>query len=218
MGRIERVQSGRRSHRGRIADLARGVPVVGVAVAVAVFLGSLPAWASAPYQLSVPTFGDGRVTSSPPGIDCGSKCFVSFEEGTVVTLFATAGEKWYFAGWEGGGCTGTSSCTFAVNEDMRIGARFHLKPLQRIHLRASDTHVAPGDRIKVTARLERCADGQPVTLTGGGKSRTRIANSKCRARFWMRLAKTTRLRAKVPVSENYIGGFSDMKIRVSSSG
>jgi hypothetical protein len=53
--------------------------------------------------------GSGAVVSSgPAGIDCGSTC--SFDGGASVTLTAVPSSGSRFAGWSGGGCTGTGSC------------------------------------------------------------------------------------------------------------
>ncbi len=54
--------------------------------------------------------GVARITSSPPGIDCGVTCTGEFDYGTMVTLTAelTAGST--FQAWSGP-CTGTGDCT-----------------------------------------------------------------------------------------------------------
>lgn len=49
--------------------------------------------------------GIGTVTSSPDGILCGPACQARFEQGTQVTLTATAAGGSYFSGW-GGDCAG----------------------------------------------------------------------------------------------------------------
>ena len=50
--------------------------------------------------------GTGIVTSTPAGIDCGSTCSLTVNDGTAVTLTATADAGSIFAGWTGA-CTGT---------------------------------------------------------------------------------------------------------------
>jgi hypothetical protein len=45
--------------------------------------------------------GTGTVTSSPPGIDCGSTCSALFSKDTVVTLNAAADSGSTFDGWSG---------------------------------------------------------------------------------------------------------------------
>jgi hypothetical protein len=68
--------------------------------------------------------GDGRVTSRPAGIDCPSTCSTRVERGRTVQLRATALANATFAGWKGGGCSGTGVCTVDVTESTTVTARF----------------------------------------------------------------------------------------------
>lgn len=71
---------------------------------------------------------------SPPTtvIDCGPTCpeaSRTFAHGTTVTLTATPGTG-VFAGWSGGGCSGTNTtCTVTMNADLTVTARFLLPRL-----------------------------------------------------------------------------------------
>jgi hypothetical protein len=60
--------------------------------------------------------GEGRVTSSPPGIDCGAVCDASFKAGTWVRLRGEAAPGSTFEGWRGHACTTgrDGSCTVVV--------------------------------------------------------------------------------------------------------
>ena len=66
-------------------------------------------------QLSVSINGEGTVTSSPAGISCSSgTCNGAFTQGSSVTLSAASGSGNTFGGWNGGSCSGTSSCVIII--------------------------------------------------------------------------------------------------------
>ncbi|HVK78221.1 MAG TPA: DUF4215 domain-containing protein [Kofleriaceae bacterium] len=74
--------------------------------------------------------GSGTVTSSPSGINCGNNCTEDYNAGTMVTLTAVAASDARFAGWSGGGCTGTGTCTVTMNGATTITATFlDIQPL-----------------------------------------------------------------------------------------
>jgi uncharacterized delta-60 repeat protein len=68
--------------------------------------------------------GTGTVTSSPSGISCASSCASSFTYGTTVTLTASAAAGSSFAGWSGGGCSGTGTCMLTLDADKPVTATF----------------------------------------------------------------------------------------------
>ncbi len=61
--------------------------------------------------------------STSPGTACGAGCW-SYPPGTQVTLTATANSGWTFAGWSGGGCSGTGNCTVTVESGITVTANF----------------------------------------------------------------------------------------------
>jgi uncharacterized repeat protein (TIGR03803 family) len=67
--------------------------------------------------------GAGRVTSSPPGINCGTACSANFGSGTVVKLRATPASGSTFSGWSGA-CTGTRSCSVTMSAAKSVTATF----------------------------------------------------------------------------------------------
>src|SRR5262249_24178656 len=67
---------------------------------------------------------NGSVTSSPPGTNCGAPCSASFDNGTPVPLTATPATGSTFAGWRGGGCSGTGACTVTLTTNTTVFARF----------------------------------------------------------------------------------------------
>jgi len=71
--------------------------------------------------------GNGTVTSSPAGINCGSDCTEDFKVGTKVTLKAKADTNSTFTGWSGGGCSGTGTCVVIMNADIAVTAGFAVK-------------------------------------------------------------------------------------------
>ena len=77
--------------------------------------------------------GSGRVQSGTAGIDCpitagvpGSGCSAPFQALTMVTLAATATNGSAFAGWGGGGCSGTGPCTVTMDQALTVVATFTL--------------------------------------------------------------------------------------------
>jgi hypothetical protein len=67
--------------------------------------------------------GSGTVTSSPVGINCGTTCSATYNNGTSVTLTASKNTDSFFAGWSGV-CSGTGTCTVAMNADKTATATF----------------------------------------------------------------------------------------------
>ena len=88
-----------------------------------------------PIQLSVSVEGNGSgtVTSSPPGINCGSDCTEIYARGTGVTLTATPSGNASFAGWSGA-CTGTgTTCSLTMNGPRSVTATFTTKPVLTVN-------------------------------------------------------------------------------------
>ncbi len=78
------------------------------------------------YNLSVTKSGtgDGTVSSSPAGINCGSDCTQDFPSGTPVTLTAAADGASTFTGWSGA-CFGTGDCIVTMSAIRSVTAAFH---------------------------------------------------------------------------------------------
>jgi Divergent InlB B-repeat domain len=68
--------------------------------------------------------GSGTVASDVGGIDCGFGCSANFDDGTVVTLTATAALGSRFTGWSGAGCSGTGTCLVTMSAPRSVTAAF----------------------------------------------------------------------------------------------
>ena len=71
--------------------------------------------------------GNGTVSSSPSGINCGVTCEAEFEEGKKVTLTQVVDAGSEFKGWSGAGCTGTGTCEVTVNAAKEVTAQYALE-------------------------------------------------------------------------------------------
>lgn len=78
--------------------------------------------------------GSGRVTSLPDGIFCGTDCSEDYNSDTQVTLTAAPYSGSNFAGWSGGGCSGTATCTLSMNVDTTVTAIFSLNEIDALNL------------------------------------------------------------------------------------
>jgi uncharacterized protein (DUF2141 family) len=85
------------------------------------------------YVLTVtkPGNGNGTVTSSPAGINCGPTCSASFPAGTVVNLTAAAGAGSTFTGWSGA-CSGAGACQVTMNAPKAVTATFTLNAVSYV--------------------------------------------------------------------------------------
>ena len=75
--------------------------------------------------------GTGTVTGSTPTgtvVVCGNDCTETLPEGTQVTLTTSAATGSSFTGWSGGGCSGTTPCTFTLSADTTVVAAFAQNP------------------------------------------------------------------------------------------
>ena len=85
-------------------------------------VGAAPLPASV--TLTVAKAGSGTGTVTGPGISCGTDCTQAVSGGTAVPLAAAPGAGSTFAGWSGGGCTGTGPCTVSLVANTTVTATF----------------------------------------------------------------------------------------------
>jgi len=84
-------------------------------------------WVTAPASnptLTVSTLGNGVVTSTPAGINCGASCSQAYPAGTSVVLTATAGKSALFYRWTGACSGGSTTCTVVLNASATVTAEF----------------------------------------------------------------------------------------------
>ena len=79
-------------------------------------------------SVSITGSGTGTLGSSPSGIACPGSCSHAYPPGTPITLTPTGSSGSKFAGWEGAGCSGTSSCQVTTNADTNVTATFNKVP------------------------------------------------------------------------------------------
>src|SRR5688572_22272598 len=83
-------------------------------------------------EVTVQVEGAGRVTSSPPGIDCGVACRTKVSSGSQVQLIVQPAPGSIFAGW-GGACSGQKeTCTITVDAPASITVK--LSKLHRVEI------------------------------------------------------------------------------------
>ena len=73
--------------------------------------------------LTVEKVGDGSVTSSPVGVNCGTNCTMEVAVGTKVTLTATTATPFSGSFWEG--CSGVNdTCELTVTKAQKVGVQW----------------------------------------------------------------------------------------------
>jgi len=106
------------------------------------------------YTLTIAKGGTGGGVISGTGITCGSDCNESFNGGTSVTLAATPASGSTFAGWSGGGCSGTGSCSITLSANTTASAIFEL---------TAPSNLSP--TISLTSPSNNFTTTAPATLT-----------------------------------------------------
>jgi photosystem II stability/assembly factor-like uncharacterized protein len=127
-----------------------------------------------PGSLSLNVFksgtGDGSVTSDPSGIDCGSTCAGTYEEGTSVTLTATPSPGSMFTGWSGA-CSGTGNCVVTMDNNKSVTATFNLPGQLGVNI-----SVAPGSLDFGVVNVGQSSK-QTITITNQANSTAPLIGS-----------------------------------------
>jgi hypothetical protein len=113
--------------------------------------------------------GAGKVTSNPPGIDCGQDCREDYTHGTTVTLQAEADTDSLFTGWSGGGCMGSDDCIMDVDESKTVTALFSLIPQNTliVNIAGTGSGFVSSDDDRVNCDKDQCSQdyNEPKTVT-----------------------------------------------------
>jgi virginiamycin B lyase len=122
------------------------------------------------FTLSVAPSGAGMVTSNPSGINCGATCSASFLSGTQITLTAVAATGSSFAGWSGGGCSGSLACTVTISANTTVSATFVPDQTTNIQLFAavlpqSRSVMVGGTAATAFATILNAGPGKATTCT-----------------------------------------------------
>lgn len=103
----------------------------------------------------------GAITNA--GITCGTDCDETYSTQPSVTLTATPGAGSIFAGWSGGGCAGTGTCTLSMIQNTPVTATFNSATP------ANQVTCTPATR---TVTLSGSAVQATITATGGNGGTT----------------------------------------------
>jgi len=68
--------------------------------------------------------GTGTISSTPPGIDCGTDCSESYASGANLTLTAFSDDGSLFTGWTGCDAVAETNCTVTMNAARSVVASF----------------------------------------------------------------------------------------------
>jgi len=144
--------------------------------------GPLPPPPPRTHTLTVSLDGQGRVTSSPAGMDCsGATCTADFSSGATVMLAAAAANGWTFAGWSGA-CSGTGGCVVSLANDAQVGAKFNAPPPPPANAHVTVAVKGPG---RVTGAGLSCGNGASTcdVTVPAGSTQTLQASANTQARF-----------------------------------
>lgn len=111
--------------------------------------------------------GTGSV-SDGASLSCSATCQHQYPQGTVVHLTATPTSGSSFAGWSGGGCSGTGTCTVTMSADQAITATFSAIPADTHTLSVSESGTGSGSVTSGPAGIS-CGSTCSNTFTAGAQ-------------------------------------------------
>jgi uncharacterized repeat protein (TIGR02543 family) len=120
--------------------------------------------------------GDGTITSTPGGINCGYSCMASYSAGQTVTLSAAADSYSTFNGWSGA-CTGYGGCTVTIDSAKNVAASF-IKKTYTVSIARNGNGIVTSQPSKIYCGAS-CSDsfdaGSTVTFFASADSTTTFA-------------------------------------------
>ena len=126
--------------------------------------------------------GQGTVTSTPAGINCGSDCEEEYAFGTDVVLTATPAAGSTFDGFDGAGCAGPAPCTVSNIFSHEIVATFSPASSSQRTLTVTKSGAGQGTVTSTPAGIncgadctEDYDDGATVTLTASASAGSTFA-------------------------------------------
>ena len=130
------------------------------------------------YELKATLSGDGKVTSAPAGIDCGTDCAEIYDTGTSVVLTAAANAGSRFVGWSGS-CSGTAAtCNVSMTAAKAVTATF--KPLYTLTV----SETGAGKVTSAPVGIDCGADCSEDYLTGTNVTLTATADAGNKFTGW----------------------------------
>ena len=130
-------------------------------------------------SISIVLPGDGSGTVTGGGINCPGSCSAAGDEGSRITLTATAAKGSSFVGW-GGACTGKSLCQVTLRSGgQTVGATFtkNPKPVPPKPPHVTVRVTKKGKTVTVAVTLAKGAAGTVTVSAGNGKARAAIRRS-----------------------------------------
>ena len=123
-------------------------------------------------RLDVDPPDNGRVTSTPEGIECGDDCSQEYRIGQPVTLEAIAEPGFRFTAW-GGDCSNAGPCALTMDQDHTVSATFTAEWTITVTVSGEGTVTSEPAGIECTAgtcsATFSAADGQVVLTASDGE-------------------------------------------------